>query len=255
MRKFSGLREYSRMTPEPILDGWAVRVAALYDVHGNLPALEAVLADVRAAKPDLIVFGGDLVWGPWPREVLALARSVPVEMRFIKGNTDRAVLTSTEPSFVWSRDQLTADERAFVESWPNTLTVEVRSVGQTLFCHATPRSDTEIVLAGIDSQWVEAAAGVETETVVCGHTHLQFDEEHGGRRWVNPGSVGNPTVRPVAWWAVLGPTVELRVTEYASASAAEAMRNTGFPLPDFADELLRPYTREELVAQLMQRRA
>jgi putative phosphoesterase len=232
-----------------------VRVAAVYDVHGNLPAFEAVLRDVRVAAPDVVVFGGDLVWGPWPKDVLERARSVPIAAHFVKGNTDRALLTSPEPSFAWSRERLTADDRAFIDSWSDTVTVDVLGLGETLFCHATPRSDREIVLAGIDSAWAEAAAGVEAATVVCGHTHLQFDERHGGRRWVNPGSVGNPTLRPVAWWALLGPEVELRVTEYDTASTAEAMRLTGFPLCDFADELVQPYTRETLVRQLLERSA
>ena len=223
----------------------SVRVAALYDVHGNLPALEAVLRDVLVSEPDLVVFGGDLVWGPWPHEVLERARSVPIETRFVKGNTDRAVLTSADASFVWARKRLAADDLAFVDSWVETLTLDLVGLGEVLFCHATPRSDTEIVLPGPPSGWAASAAGVEAQTIVCGHTHVQFAEEQSGRQWVNPGSVGNPTIRAVAWWALLGPTVELRTTDYDTASTADPMRKTGFPRTDFADELIHPYTHEQ----------
>jgi putative phosphoesterase len=228
----------------------SVRVAALYDVHGNLPALEAVLRDVLASEPDLVVFGGDLVWGPWPREVLERARSVPSETRFVKGNTDRAVLTSADPSFAWARERLVADDLAFIDSWAETVTLDLVGLGEALFCHAAPRSDTEIVLPGMPSEWAASAAGVEAQTVVCGHTHVQFVEEQAGRLWVNPGSVGNPTIRAVAWWALLGPTVELRTTAYDTASTAKAMRETGFPRTDFAGELIHPYTHEQIYREV-----
>jgi predicted phosphodiesterase len=222
-----------------------VRVAALYDVHGNAPALEAVLADVERANVDLGMFGGDLVWGAWPRETLELARSLGERARFIMGNTDRGALTDAEdPSALWVQERLSDEERALVLSWPGTV-----SLDGILYCHATPRSDVELVTpASSEARWAEVLAGVAEELVVCGHIHLQYDERHAGHRVVNPGSVGNPTIRATAWWAIVGDDVELRTTDYDTAGAAAAWRATGYPRTDFADELDRPPSREELFA-------
>jgi predicted phosphodiesterase len=218
----------------------AVRVAALYDVHGNAPALEAVLAEVDA---DVVVFGGDLVWGPWPRECLELARAR--DARFVLGNTDREALFDVDdPSGVWVQERLDEDERAFVLGWPATV-----SLDGVLYCHGTPRSDEEVVSPiSPEERWQEALADVREETVVCGHIHFQYDERHAGRRVVNPGSIGRPTIRATAWWAVLdGGTVELRTTDYDVAATAEAIRASGFPRPEFADELLEPPTYERII--------
>jgi len=224
----------------------AVRVAALYDVHGNAPALEAVLADVDGADVGAVVFGGDVVWGAWPRETLELARGVG-DARFVMGNTDHGSLADDEPSALWVQERLSDDDRAFVLSWPATL-----SLDGVLYCHATPRSDTELITpASPESRWAEVLDGVVEETVVCGHIHLQYDERHAGRRVVNPGSVGNPTVRPAAWWAIVEPgSIELRTTAYDTRGTAAAWRATGYPRTDFADALLEPSTRDEHLRRL-----
>jgi len=218
-----------------------VSIAALYDVHGNAHALEAVLAEVDA---DVVVFGGDLVWGAWPHETLELARSLGDRARFIMGNTDRLALTDWEDaSALWVQERLNDEERAFVLAWPATL-----SLGGVLFCHATPRNDTEVVTpASPESRWAEVLDGVDEETVVCGHLHLQYDERHAGHRVVNAGSVGNPTVRATAWWATIAPEVELRTTDYDTRAVAAAWRATGYPRTDFADELERPRSRDEVL--------
>jgi len=215
-------------------------IAALYDVHGNLPALEAVLGEVDA---DVVLFGGDLIWGAWPRETLELAQSLGDRARFIMGNTDRGALTDEEdPSAPWVQERLTEEQRAFVLGWPATV-----SIDGVLYCHASPRGDTDLVWPwSTEELWAEALRGVAEHTVVCGHTHLQYDEVHAGRRVVNAGSVGNPSVRATAWWAVIGDDVQLRTTDYDTRATAEAWRATGFPRTDFADELLEPYSREHL---------
>jgi predicted phosphodiesterase len=223
-----------------------VRVAALYDVHGNAPALEAVLADV--GDVDAVVFGGDLVWGAWPHETLELALSLGDRARFIMGNTDRTSLADQEdPSALWVQERLSGEQRAFVLSWPATL-----SLDGALYCHATPRNDTELVTPDSgEERWTEVLDGVEEELVVCGHIHLQYDERHAGRRVVNPGSVGNPTIRATAWWAIVdGLDVALRTTDYDTSGTAAAWRATGFSRTDFADELLAPYTIEQLRERL-----
>jgi predicted phosphodiesterase len=230
-----------------------VRVAALYDVHGNLPALEAVLADVEREAPDVVLFGGDLVWGAWPSETLELALSLGDRARFISGNMDRLTLESDGEASAWVRERLTESQRAVVGGWPATLALDVAGLDSTLFCHATPRSDEEVVSpASAEDRWVGALAGVREHVVVCGHTHLQYDEERAGHRVVNPGSVGNPSVRATAWWAMLGPDVDCRTTDYDTRGAAAAIRATGFPRTDFADELLEPLSRERLLAFLEQ---
>jgi predicted phosphodiesterase len=210
-------------------------VAALYDVHANVRALEAVLAD-GAAEADVVVFGGDLVAGPWPRETVELAQSLGDRACFLRGNWERALREEPEhPVIAWLLDQV-GDAAA---EWPATL-----SVDGALYCHATPRSDEQIVLPQWDRSDWSAFTG---PLVVCGHTHVQFDIERDGTRIVNPGSVGNPTIRPTAWWALLGDDVELRTTDYDTKAASEEMRRSGFPRSDFADELLEPYTVERIL--------
>src|SRR5579872_6289270 len=122
-----------------------MKVAALYDVHGNLPALEAVLAEVEAIGVDLIVFGGDLVWGPWPGETLQRAQALGTRARFLHGNCESLVLEGASPGHGWARDQLSTEERATAAAWPSTLSIDVEGLGPTLFCHATPRSEDEIL--------------------------------------------------------------------------------------------------------------
>ena len=231
-----------------------MRVAALYDVHGNLPALEAVLAELdREERPDIVLFGGDLVWGPWPRETLELALSLGDRARFILGNTDRLVLERDGDSARWISERLTESQRELIAAWPKTLVLAVDGLGPTLFCHATPRSDEVVVSpASSDARWAAVLSGVAEPVVVCGHTHLQYDEQHAGRRVVNPGSVGSPTLRATAWWARLGPDVDGRSTDYDIQDTVRAARATGFPRADFVDALLEPGTREDTIAFLEQ---
>lgn len=214
-----------------------MRVAALYDVHGNLPALEAVLADATSAA-DLVLVGGDVAAGPFPRETLALLRDLGERAVFVRGNADRASVPG-----------LGDDERSFLASLPLTVTLDVHGLGPTLFCHATPRSDEEIVTAITpDERLREVFGAVAENTVVCGHTHVQFDRRAGSVRVVNAGSVGMPYEgRPGAYWALLGPDVALRSTEYDVERAAERIRASGYPgAGEWASEyVLHPHPAEE----------
>jgi putative phosphoesterase len=211
-----------------------MRVAALYDVHGNVHALEAVLADVNA---DAVVFGGDLVWGPWPRETLELAQSLGERAHFLSGNMDRIALENgDDASTRYVQERLSEEQQRFVASWPATL-----SIDGVLYCHATPHSDEDVITPlSSEEAWREALRDVAEPTVVYGHIHFQFDEEHAGRRVVNPGSVGLPTLRATAWWAVIGDGVELRTTDYDVAATIAGMRRSGFPRPDFPEQLEEP---------------
>jgi putative phosphoesterase len=207
-----------------------VPVAALADVHGNLPALEAVLEEVDAEGVDAIVCGGDIVGGPFSAEVLDLLTS-RANVSFVRGNADRMVLEgSDEHGQDWEaeRRRLGSTRLAAVASWPLTVELEIEGLGRTLFCHAIPTADDPIFTRITPDKDVAALIGdVEADLVVCGHTHVQFDRLlQTGLRVVNAGSVGMPYEgRPGAFWAVLGPTVELRRTEYDVVAAAASIRD------------------------------
>jgi putative phosphoesterase len=190
-----------------------LKVAALYDIHGNLPALDAVLAGVDA---DVIVVGGDFVAGPWPAETLERLRGLDGDVRFIRGNADREVVEAggglAPPEVMdFVRARLSPEQLDFLRSLPLTETI-----GRTLFCHATPRSDEEIFTRDSpDERWAVPLAGVDADVVVCGHTHVQFDRRVGDVRLVNAGSIGMPyEEQPGAYWALLGGDVEFRRTQY-----------------------------------------
>jgi putative phosphoesterase len=199
-----------------------MRVAALYDVHGNPPALEAVLAEV----PDdaVILVGGDVTAGPVPAETLERLRGLGERVRWIRGNADRE-LTPSEPGLApaevieWVRGQHSDEQIAFLHELPERLEMDVEGVGHVLFCHATPQNDTDIFLEGTPEERVAPLfAGVEADLVVCGHTHMQFSREIAGVRVVNAGSVGMAyDDEPGAYWLALGPGVEHRRTVYDQA--------------------------------------
>ena len=199
-----------------------MRVAALYDVHGNPPALEAVLAEV----PDdaAIVVGGDVAAGPYPAETVELLRALGDRVRWIRGNADRELDPSEQglapPDVIgWVRDQLSEEQIAFLHGLPERLELDVDGVGRVLFCHATPQNDTDIFLEGTPEERVAPSfAGVDADLVVCGHTHMQFDRQIAGIRVVNAGSVGMAyDDEPGAYWLALGPDIEHRRTAYDPA--------------------------------------
>ena len=134
------------------------RVAALYDIHANLPALEAVLREVRNTEVDHVLVGGDVVPGPMPRETLELLLGLDTPMHFICGNGELAVLAQVEPGdpdaetywgtasgeplpepqrevLRWTASQLPAEHLALLERWPKMHELEVGGVGRVLFCH------------------------------------------------------------------------------------------------------------------------
>jgi diadenosine tetraphosphatase ApaH/serine/threonine PP2A family protein phosphatase len=230
-------------------------VAALYDVHGNLPALEAVLAEVDA---DVILAGGDVVLGPMPAECLALLRERGAT--FIRGNCERHVVGPPEHTedvwdarAIWVHDRLDDDQLAFLADLPHPITLDVDDLGAVLFCHGSPRSDEEILTAITPPKRLDPILdGVREAVVVCGHTHVQFDRLLGDRRLVNAGSVGMPYegVPGIACWALLGPGIELRRARYDADEAAAAIRASGMPDADeFVDEyVLAPSSAEEATA-------
>jgi predicted phosphodiesterase len=232
-----------------------MRVAALYDIHGNLPALEAVLEDVRRAEVDHIVVGGDVIPGPMPRETLACLLGLDLPVQFIHGNGEREVLAPTgavlerfREAMRWNAQQLHPDYEEVLASWPLTLRVEIPGLGEVLFCHATPRNDTEIFTRLTPEDCLlPVFEGLNVPLVVCGHTHMQFDRAIGSVRVVNAGSVGMPFEEPGAYWLLLGPGVQLQRTVYDLAKAAERIRGTDYPqAQDFAAHyVLQPPSEKE----------
>lgn len=227
------------------------RVAALADVHGNAPALEAVLAELELAKPDLIVFCGDLTWGSLPQETLALVRALKTPARFVRGNGDRAVGTELESRRgPWIASMHTETDIAFLASFEQTVSVEVDGLGPTCFCHGSPRSDEECVTERTPAERVrEFMAGVVESVVVTAHVHVQYDRQVDGIRLLGPGSVGLPCEgEQGAYWALLGPDVELCRTDYDVEAAVERMRATDDPrVEQIVELMLTPPTREEVI--------
>jgi putative phosphoesterase len=222
-----------------------LRLAALYDIHGNVAALEAVLAEVDA---DVIVVGGDFVAGPWPAETYERLRALDGDVRFIRGNADRQVVEEepgrAPPELMdFVRRRLSDDAFSFLRSLPLTETID-----RVLFCHATPRSDEEIFTrVSPEESWREALGGVDADIVVCGHTHIQFDRHIGDIRLVNAGSVGMPYEHePGAYWALLdGDDVELRRTVYVPGDLSVWPGEWPEASPEEATEFFEKLSREQ----------
>lgn len=239
-----------------------MRVAALYDIHGNLPALEAVVEEVYTSAVDLIVVGGDAVLGPMPRETLEYLFACQIPVQFIQGNCEREMLTqlaggdpaSVPPAFReimrWVGDQLHPEQRRQIASWPVAVQLEIPGLGDVLFCHATPRSDTETFTRHTPEERLRPVFdGLDVAVVVCGHTHMQFDRTIGRMRVINAGSVGMPFGEPGAYWLVLGPGVTHRTTQFDLSRAAQRVRATEYPqAKEFASHnVIRPPSEERML--------
>jgi putative phosphoesterase len=222
-----------------------MNVAVLSDIHGVLPALEAVLAEPDVAAADRIVLLGDMLAGPMPVETLERLKALGERAVWVRGNADRELAESArtggtfvpDPIFPWAAKQLRPADLPLLDELP--LTVRLDGV---LFCHATPRDDTEIVL--VDSpleRWAEVLEGVAEETIVCGHTHMPFTRLADRRLIVNPGSVGMPYGTGGAHWALLGEGVQLRRTRYDAEAACRFLASRcAYPdIEEWADFFVR----------------
>ncbi len=239
-----------------------MRVAALFDIHANLPALEAVIARMRGVGINLIVVGGDVVPGPMVRETLALLRSAGAPCVFIHGNGETEILAARagreltrvpanfRDAIEWNAAGLSEAETSMVESWPLTARVEVPGLGTVLFCHATPRGDNELFTKLTPTErLLPIFSATGADVVVCGHTHMQFDRQVGSVRVVNAGSVGMPFGRTGADWLLIGPAIEFQHTDYDLADAAARIRATAYPQAEFAaNAVLNPRSEEEMAA-------
>jgi putative phosphoesterase len=222
-----------------------MRVAALCDVHGNLPALEAVLAEVASVQVDRIVSGGDAVSGPFPQECLDRLRAV--DAVFVRGNADRYSPRAPEGTWEWVSGQLAPPSLELIGGWPLTV-----SLDGVLYCHGSPRDDDEILTkVSPDERFRAALVGAEERIVVGGHTHVQFEREVDGIRFVNAGSVGIPYEgKQGAFWALLdGEEVEFRHTPYAVEAAVALIRSSSYPgAEQIAGWLLEPEDPDEVSA-------
>ena len=225
-------------------------VAALYDVHGNLPALEAVLADRAFGRADAVVVGGDVAAGPLPAEVLDRLQALAAPVRWVRGNADREVVghfdrgdtdhsvygpdAPAERADAFTAGRITRAQRDLLAGFEDVVRLD-----GALYCHGSPRRDDEIITALTPEARLEPMLdGVAEALVVCGHTHHQFELRAGAHRVVNAGSVGMPYEgAPGAYWLLVHDgTPEPQRTVYDVDAAADPLRASGFP---DVDDLIR----------------
>ena len=222
-----------------------MKVAALYDVHAMPWALEAVLAAVDDERVDAVVFGGDYLYGPYPREIVAMVRAL--DAKLVRGNAD-------DNAEEWESAQLEADDREWLQSLPLAVIVD-----DVLYCHAAPHDNTPITTAITPDDAVLATFGDTTGTVVIGHTHHQFDRRIGDLRVVNAGSVGMAYESDVAaYWTLLEEgEPSFRRTRFDVERAVAEMRKSDWPhAQEFVDEnLVVAVDRDEAIESLESRRA
>ena len=221
-----------------------MKVAALYDVHAMPWALEAVLAAVDDERVDTVVFGGDYLYGPYPRETVAMIRALDAIV--LRGNCE-------DLAEEWESAELAPGDLEWLQALPLAAIVE-----DVLYCHAAPHDNTPITTAITPDDAVLATFGDTTGTVVIGHTHHQFDRRVGDVRVVNAGSVGMAYESDVAaYWTILDDGEPIfRRTRFDVARAIAEMRTSEWPqAQEFIDENLRvAIDRDEAIASLESRR-
>ncbi|MBV8820348.1 MAG: metallophosphoesterase family protein [Acidobacteriaceae bacterium] len=238
-----------------------MRVAALFDIHANLAALDAVLGEIQNESVDRIVVGGDVLPGPLPRQTMQRLLELSLPVDFLYGNGEVAVLevlSGKEPARVpmqyrpdiyWNAEQI-RDYKATLHGWPKTIQID-GELGRILFCHATPQNENDIFTRDTpEARLISIFAKVEADIIVCGHTHMQFDRMIGNKRVVNAGSVGMPFGAPGADWLLIGPSLQFMHTSYDLEQAANEIRASSYPhADDFAlHSVLEPPSAEAMLA-------
>ena len=241
-----------------------MRILALYDVHGNSDALEAVLADPRAASPDAIVIGGDVVPGAFAGAALDRLEALSADAHWVRGNGERetAAAVNGPPSAegdnsaemsAFTAQQLGPERARALGELPLSVIVD-----GVLFCHATPRSDEEMVTRiSPPERWAEVLAGVDVAMVVAGHTHQQDDRTVNGTRFVNAGSVGLPYEGDgdARWLWIEDGVPDLRRTTYDAAAAGRRMRDACAALADSVNASLIEPVEAMVVTRMFEERA
>jgi predicted phosphodiesterase len=203
------------------------------------------------------VLTGDLAAGPQPVETLDALSALGDRAIWVRGNADRELValrrggqtSIPDPVAPWAAAQLRPDQVDLLDSLPLSVVLDLGGLGQTLFCHATPRDDEEVVL--VDSRlerWAEVFSTLDerVSTVACGHTHMPFVRLADRRLVVNPGSVGMPYGGAGAHWALLdgdgdGDGVSMRRTRFdIDAACARIAAESSYPQArEFADYFVR----------------
>lgn len=246
-----------------------MKVAAIYDIHGNLPALKAVLDDIQKEGVDWMLVGGDVVPGPMPVQTLDCLLSLDIPTVFVRGNGDREVVASYNgkenlslpeqalEAIRWTAAQLTPDYIMIMEEWQEKYTCYVPGMGEILFCHATPQNDTDIFTKRTPvEKLLPIFEGNHSPMIVCGHTHMQFDREIGTKRVVNAGSVGMPFGEPGAYWLLIENDFQLRKTDYDVEETARIISATRYPdAVNFAANFILLPPSEETMLEVFDRRA
>ncbi|HEX8066198.1 MAG TPA: metallophosphoesterase family protein [Thermoleophilaceae bacterium] len=227
-------------------------LAVLYDIHGNLPALDAVLEDARAAGARRYLLGGDYaLFGPNPAETVERLRSLE-PVRWIRGNGERWTASPSDaPDDETVQGAIRACREALGQAVVDELATlpESQTEADTRFVHGSPPSDVRSFLPEPADDEGELLAGVAEGRLVFGHTHLQFRRRApGGIELVNPGSVGMPfDGDPRAGWALLSEDgdIELRRVPYDHEASAAAVRER---FPGFGETVARRIERSAFVS-------
>jgi putative phosphoesterase len=237
-------------------------VAVLSDVHGNVHALQAVLAELEKSPVDLVVFSGDITWGPFPQQTVEVIRTLRtrVPTALVRGNADRALLELTDgvrepesPRDIWMRRNHRDSDVAFLREVQFQVDVDVAGVGRLRVCHGSPRADIEAMTPETPmSRLAAACADVDADVLITGHTHIQFDRRVDGLRRVsrhlNPGSVGLPygSDEPGAKWVRAdgygSEGFHFKTTSYDLAAHLADLERTDDPRRDVIARLLHTPT-------------
>jgi len=219
-----------------------MRIAAIGDVHGNLPALEAVMDEICTESVDGIVVCGDTIAGPLPTETVAVLQESRIPVHFLRGNHDSDVvrfLSGQEPGGMvakdddaarWEASKLTREQKASLLTWPATVEIESEPWGKILFCHATPHNET-FVFSRLtpEAKLLSVFERLNVSLMVCAHTHMQFDRTIADVRVVNTGSVGMCVGRTGADWLLIDDEIQFRHTDFDLNQAAERIRQSDYP--------------------------
>jgi len=246
-----------------------VRILALYDIHGNPDALDAALNDPRAANPDAVVIGGDVVPGAFAGATLdrlqTLSEELGVAQHWVRGNGEREVAAAAQGGgkpvagdngaamAAFSAWELGRERAHPLGELPLTVTVD-----GVLFCHATPRSDEDLVTRiSTPARWSAVLDGVDAGLVVAGHTHQQDDRLVDGVRFINAGSVGLPYEgdSDARWLWIEDGVPELRRTAYDAAAAGRRMRDACEALADSVNASLIEPVEPMVVTRMFEERA
>ena len=244
-----------------------MNVACIYDVHGNLTALDAVLDEIAALEVDHVVVGGDVVPGPFPAECIARLRTLAIPTSFIRGNGEREVVAfrqenpetkapkRTHAMLRWCADQLDVETLGFIADLPPTTRLDLPTFGGVTFCHATFNDDSTIFTKQSPIERVkELFSHAGDSTIVCGHTHMQFDRKFGTHRIVNAGSVGMAFGSDAAQWLKISNKFELKSTQYDRDEAAKDIRSSGMPDADaFVKANIESWPSEEQMMEVYEK--